>query len=201
MSTVPKGGVSPEKVVGRLGAFGLHTLAVYLCAMRLSPWLVGGWFAWGLPALRISATAQSGDWYLQHLELVSIVPALLAGYLAARRTDSIATWACGIPVLMLVYRILRYHSPSSVLVGGSMSVLRYFFDIEHIMPTIMNPTASDPVRVLAQMTITAPFYAGVAYSLGAWCAKRKLITNVFRFSNPQETGRTPNGRDRKRDPV
>jgi hypothetical protein len=180
-----KGGVSPEILVGRLGAFGLHTLAVYVCAVHLSPWLVGQWFAWGTRALQISVTTLPGDWYLQHLELASLVPALLAGYLTAKQHGSVATWAWVIPTLVLSYRMLRYHAPSSVLLGSSMSAVRYFFDIEHIMPTMMNPTASDPVRVLAQMTVTASFYAGVAYSLGAWSAKRKLITKLFSLANSQ----------------
>ena len=79
----------------------------------------------------------------------------------------------------LAYKMLQYHAPSSVLVGDSMSVFTYFFHIERVMPTMTNPIASDPIRVLAQMTVTAPFYAGVAYSLGAWSATRKLITRVW----------------------
>jgi hypothetical protein len=185
ISTGLKGGVSPETLVGRLGALGLHTLAVYVCAVHLSPWLVGRWFAWGARILQISATTLPADWYLQHLELASIVPAVLLGYIAARQSGSVATWAWGIPTLVLAYGMLRYHAPSSVLFGSSMSAVRYYFDIEHTMPTMMNPTASDPVRVLAQMTVTASFYSGVAYSLGAWSAKRQLIPKLFGFAKPQ----------------
>lgn len=188
-----KGYVSPEALVGRLGAFGLHTLAVYVCAVHLSPWLVGRWFAWGAHVLQISVATLPGDWYLQHLALASIVPAVLAGYIAARQPGSVATWAWGIPTLVLAYGMLRYHATSSVLIGSSMSAARYYFDIEQTMPTMMNPTASDPVRVLAQMTVTASFYAGVAYSLGAWSAKRKLITKLFGFAKPQTIGHCLDG--------
>jgi hypothetical protein len=86
-------GVSPEKLVGRVAAFGLHTIAVYLCAVHPSPWLVGRWFAWIAPVLQIPITTPPGDWYLQHLELASIVPAVLVGYITARRPDSVATFA------------------------------------------------------------------------------------------------------------
>lgn len=180
-----RGAVSPETLVGRLGAFGLHTLGVYVCAVNLSPWLIGRCFAWGAGVLQISAATLPGNWYLQHLALASIVPGVLVGYIAARRPASVATWAWGIPTLVLAYEMLRYHAPSSVLFGSSMSAVSYYFDIEQAMPTMMNPTASDPVRVLAQMTVTASFYVGVAYSLGAWSAKRKLIAKLFGFANPQ----------------
>jgi len=186
ISTGLKSCVSPETLVGRLGAFGLHTLAVYVCAVHLSPWLVGRWFAWGVRVLQISVATQPGDWYLQHLELTSIVPAALAGYITARRLDSVATWAYVVPMLVLAYKMLRYQAPSSILIGRSVSVARYFLEIAHFMPTMSNPTASDPVRVLAQMTFTAPFYAGVAYSLGAWISKQELRTKAVQPCSRRE---------------
>lgn len=171
--------VSPEKVVGRVAALSLHTLTVYVWAIHVGPWLVGRWLAWGAPILWRSAVVPPGDWYLQHLELVSIVPASIIGYIVARRPESVATWAWIVPSLMLVYRMLRYHSASSVLANAPISAISYFFDIQQSMPTMANLAASDPVRILAQMTITAPFYAGVAYSLGAMASKQKLLTRLF----------------------
>ncbi len=186
MITGLSGGASPEKGVGRVAAFGLHTLAVYVCAVHFFPWLIGLWFAWVAPVLQISIDTPPGDWYLRHLEVTSIVPALLVGYVTARRPDSVATWAWGIPVLVLAYKMMRYRSPSSVLIGTSMSAFRYFFDIQTSMPTMMNPTASDPVRALAQITITAPFYTGVAYSFGAFVLKRRLLTKLFNFKGQHD---------------
>jgi len=55
------------------------------------------------------------------------------------------------------------------------------------MPTFANPLASDPVRVLAQISITAPFYAGVAYSLGALVSKHQLLIKLFTFEKHGET--------------
>jgi hypothetical protein len=68
---------SPFADAGRLVA---HTLLVYVCALHFSPWLVGRWFLLIAPALQISSGGHPGDWYLQHLELVTIVPALVVGY-------------------------------------------------------------------------------------------------------------------------
>jgi hypothetical protein len=161
----------------------MHTVTIYIFAVHVSPWLVGRWFAWILPTLRIATATPAADWYLRHLELVSIIPAAIAGYLIARQPSSVATWAWGIPAVMLAYKMLQYHAPSSVFVGTSMSAVRYFFEIERVMPTMRYATPSDPLRVLAQMTITAPFYAGVAYSFGAWVSKRKLLMKLFSFES------------------
>ena len=164
----------------------MHTVTIYIFAVHVSPWLVGRWFAWVMPMLQISTVTPAADWYLQHLELVSIFPAVVAGYLVVRQPDSVAPWAWSIPAVVLAYKMLQYQPPSSVLVGTSMSAFRYFFEIERVMPTMRYATPSDPVRVLVQMTITAPFYAGVAYSLGAWVSKRRLLVKLFSFGKPEE---------------
>lgn len=179
---------SPEGVAGRMVAFGLHTVGIYICAVHVSPWLVGRWFAWFMPIMRISTARNAGDWYLQHLELMTIIPALVAGHVIARQRDSVATLAWAVPSLVLAYRMLLYPGPSSVLVAISRSAVRYFFEIEKVMPSMRYATGSDPVRVLAQMMITAPFYAGVAYSFGAWTAKRGLIVKLLSFTREAERG-------------
>jgi hypothetical protein len=180
---------------GFVPAFALHTAIVYTCALHISGFLVGRWFAWFAPVLQISSSVPPADWYLQHLELVTIIPGLIAGYVNVSRFapalvgkpiwdtrfDSAITWAWGVPTLVLSYRVLQYHAPSSVLFGSSMTSIKYFFDIQKVMPTWANPLVSDPTRVAAQMFVTAPFYAGVAYSVGALIAKHELLTKLFTF--------------------
>jgi hypothetical protein len=193
--------------VGSLVAFGIHTLFVYACAVHLSPWLVYHWFGWVAPILRISISIPATDWYLQHLESVTIIPAALVGCINASfvpftirnlirkgqdgpclqqqtRGDSMAMWAWVIPSLFLGYKMLLYHVPSSVLYPNSMSATNYFFDIQKVMPTRENLFTIDPVRVLTQMTVTAPFYSGVAYGLGAWASKYQLLAKLFGSRKP-----------------
>jgi hypothetical protein len=67
-----------------------------------------------------------------------------------------------------------------------MTALKYFFDIQKVMPTSANPDASDPVRVVAQMFVTAPFYAGVAYSVGALLSKHQVLTQLFTFEKHED---------------
>ena len=68
-----------------LGLFLLNSIVVYACALQLSPVLVGSWFAWVTPIVGFPSGTLATDWYLQHLELVTIAPALVAGYIDLRR--------------------------------------------------------------------------------------------------------------------
>jgi hypothetical protein len=185
---------------GYLLAFIVHTYVSYACAIHLSGWLVARWFRWVIPFLQLYTIVPATDWYLQHLEWITILPALVVGYvsvggalqrsvLAVLREGyrSTATWAWTVPTLVLSYRMLEYHAPSSVLYGSSMTAVKYFFDIQRVMPTIQNPLASDPIRVLAQMRVTAPFYAGIAYSLGAFLSAHGVLTGLFAHAKPEES--------------
>jgi hypothetical protein len=203
---------SPQPIViekkswlGYFAAFMLHSYVAYTCAMHVSAWLVFHWFGWVMPILHVSTSTPATDWYLQHFELMTILPALVMGHLNVARflpstirnfmhegNHSIATGAWIFPTLVLLYRMLEYHArSSSVLYGSSMAVVKYFFDIQPVMPTRQNLLASDPVRVWAQMSVTAPFYAGVAYSLGALLSKHGLLTKLFAFEKHDEPTATP----------
>jgi hypothetical protein len=197
---------SPEPIaikkkswMGYVAALILHTYIAYTCAMHLSAWLVFHWFGWIMPILHVSTSIPATDWYLQHFELMTILPALVAGYLNVTRFlpntirnfmhedhHSVAPWAWAVPALVLLYRMLEYRAPSSVLYGSSMTAVKYFFDIQRVMPTWKSLLASDPVRVWAQMSVTAPFYAGIAYSLGVLSSKHGLLTKLFTFEKHDE---------------
>lgn len=186
--------VAKKSLLAYAVTFIVHTLVAYACALRLSQWLVFHWFGWIAPLLHTTISIPATDWYLQHFELVTVIPALVIGYLNVvrflpavvreylqeSRTGSAAFWAWTIPTLVLLSRMLQYHAPS-VLYGSSMTAIRYFFEIQKVMPTFSNPLASDPERVWAQMSVTAPFYAGVAYSLGVVASKHSLVTKFFVF--------------------
>jgi hypothetical protein len=138
--------------------------------------------------------------------MVTIIPALILGYhhltrflvvaplpkyIEERRSYSAAVGVWIVPALALGYRMLIYHPPSSVFYSSSISAIKYFFVIQKVMPTITNPNASDPIRVLAQMTVTAPFYAGIAYSLGALGQKHRLLINLFTFGTHDQSKTAP----------
>ena len=196
--TIPE---SKQSLFALSAAFLLDTVVVYILALRGSGLLVSLWFVWIAPVLQIPVSSSPGDWHLRHLEWVTIVPAFAAGYINLgrivpatfgklineSRSARTALWVWTLPTVVLIYKMLRYHSPSSVLYDSSTSAIRYFFDIQHVMPNINNFGAVDSFRLLAQMTVTAPFYTGFAYSLGALSSKHGVLTKLFTFERPEET--------------
>jgi hypothetical protein len=192
--------IEKKSLLGYVAALMLHTYVAYSCAMHLSEWLVFHWFGWVAPILHFSSHKLATDWYLQHFELMTILPALVVGYVNVERIlpgvirnfmhdgeHSMAAWAWMFPTLVLLYRMLEYHAPSSVLFGSKMTATKYFFEIQKVMPTWQNLLASDPTRVWAQMSVTAPFYAGIAYSLGALASKHHVLTKLFIFEKHNES--------------
>lgn len=148
----------------RLPGIVMHTIAAYFCAVFVCPRLVAMWFGWLLPLIRWHTVTGAADWYISHLLGVTIVPVVVVGYLIARTRLSGSAWAWIAPSVVLVYSMLNLNVEASVL-APPMSRLHYFFGTIPSMPNYVG--LNDPVRVLKQMTVTAPFYAGVGYSAGA----------------------------------
>jgi hypothetical protein len=167
---------------GAIGAFALHTTAVPFCGIFFGPWLFSRWFVWILPLFRISPAMPRADYWLQHLELVSIIPALVFGALVARYLARLASWAWVVPTMILAYKLLTFTNTNvSVLASADpWSRFSYYFVIQPHMPTFTSfgLGGSDPIRVAAQLNITVPFYSGIAYSVGALLMKHKAIEKV-----------------------
>lgn len=171
-----------------IGPFALHTAAAAVCGIHLGPWLLGRWYAWILPITGRSSHIPTGNDHLQNFELVTIVPALVVGYLLARRFGRFAEYAWILPTVVLVYKLLAFTEPHISALASSSPVTRfeYFFVIQRRMPTFTPGFGGvDPVRVAQQMTVIAPFYSGLAYSVGALGGKRHLLDRVFRHSSVQ----------------
>jgi hypothetical protein len=163
-----------------VGTFSLHTAAAEICAVNLGPWLVYHWFGWMLPIFGISTIILGTDYYLQHLEIMSIVPALIVGYIVARYLPRLAVTAWMVPTAILSYKLWTFVDPhTSVLAASNYSVrLSYYFDIVPVMPTFRDFRSSDPVRVVQQMLVVAPFYSGIAYSAGALFSRRRIFDKL-----------------------
>src|SRR5260370_23253814 len=110
----------PRVIFVYISSFVIQVIAVYTCAIHFSPWLVFRWFAWVLPVIGMSTVTLPTDWYLQHLEVMTVGPALAVGYvvgLVARPTSiESASFAWIIPTLFLFYGLLLFVTHSSVLV-------------------------------------------------------------------------------------
>ncbi|MGA2202707.1 MAG: hypothetical protein ABSG40_12155 [Terriglobales bacterium] len=174
-----------------VGLFALHTTIAAICALRIGPWLVGHWFAWILPLG--GRTSPSGftaysDYYLQHVELASILPALVIGYVVCRYLPKLATWAWVLPTLILSYKLLTFTDPqASVFTSHPLSRFSYYFVIVRLTPTFTDLRGSDPIRLVRQMTVVEPFYSGVAYSIGALLESHKMLERIIGniFAEPE----------------
>jgi hypothetical protein len=174
-----------------VGLFALHTTIAAICAIRVGHWLVGCWFAWILPLTGRTSSAgfmDYSDYYLQHLELLSILPAMAVGYICCRYLPKLATWAWILPTLILSYKLLTFTDPqASVFSSSPLSRFSYYFLILHLTPTFTDLRGSDPIRLVQQMTVVAPFYSGVAYSIGALLEDHKMLERTIRriFAEPE----------------
>jgi hypothetical protein len=196
-----------------VGPLALHTTIAAVCALRIGPWLVGRWFAWILPLSGRTSPAgftAYSDYCLQHLELVSILPALAVGYFACRYFQRLATWAWILPTIILSYKLLTFIDPNaSILVSDPLSRFSYYFVIVRLTPTFSDLRGSDPIRVLQQMTVVAPFYSGVAYSAGAFVKSHKMLERIIAsiFAEPEpevfgaEQGGVESSEDANKQPV
>lgn len=171
-----------------LGPFAFHTTAAAVFGIHLGPWLLSRWYVWIMP-LAGMATPISGDNYLKHFELISIVPAFLAGYVLFRHFERLAMWAWVIPTILLLFELVLFSEPpTSVLGPHSSTRFAYFFVIQRRMPSMfLGFSEVDVMRVVKQMFRVAPFYSGVAYSLGAVASAHDLFRKIFPAMRNDET--------------
>jgi hypothetical protein len=170
------------------------------CDLRTPCRSLAGW-----PLVRLDTAAEwkslayrftaYSDYYLQLLELVSILPALAVGYIVCRYFRKLATWAWILPTVILSYKLLTFTDPqSSVFISHPLSRFSYYFVIVRLTPTFTDLRGSDPIRLVQQMTVVAPFYSGVAYSIGALLESHKMleriIRSIFRSLSPKCLGRS-----------
>ena len=64
----------------KIGPLALHTTAAAVCGTYLGPWLLSRWFVLILPFFG-STRPPTGNEYLQHFEVASVLPAFVVGYI------------------------------------------------------------------------------------------------------------------------
>jgi hypothetical protein len=162
-----------------IGSFALHTTAAAICGLHFGPWLLSRWFVWILPLVGISSDTPRADYWIQHLELVSVIPALVVGFVVSRYFEKLASWAWLLPTIILSYKLLTFTDPhTSVLASNPLSRFSYYFVTEPSMPSFYN--IPDTARFAVQISYVASFYSGVAYSIGALTMRYKVIEKIIR---------------------
>jgi hypothetical protein len=171
-----------------IGPFALHTAVAVVCGIHLGPWLLSRWYVWIMPLLGMPSHMPTGSDWLQYFELTSIVPALVAGYVLSRYFGRLAQYAWIVPTIVLAYKLLTFTEPQvSVLAPHPSMRWEYFFVIQRTVPTFaLDFGGVDPIRrAVEQINVVAPFYAGLAYSAGAFAATHDLLKRIFGNSGMQ----------------
>lgn len=170
-----------------VGLLALHTTAAGLCATYLNLWLAGRFVHWILPLIGEPAPPHMMDFYLQHFELANAVPAFLLGCVIFHKFPDFSTWAWWLPTTVILYKLVTFVAPtvSVLLPSHPLNRFSYYFLIQRVAPTLtftrtsFDVGGSDPVRVLEQMTVIAPLYCSIAYSLGAFATKTNRLKRLW----------------------
>ena len=182
--------VSPEDTRPKYSAgkwqilwFLLHLAAVYAIVKFFTPSLAG--WTWGtlLPLLQRPPSSSRFEFLFSHILAFSFLPALIAGLVNARFKHMAAQFVWVLPALILAYKFATFPAPS-VLQSQSAAAFRQYFGGGFTIRAFRDwrefwafvATSSDMARGMAQLQYTAPFYAGVAYSVGAWTGRRTELS-------------------------
>lgn len=187
--------------------FLLHLAAVYFIAKVSTPWLAGWTRNTLLPILQTPASSSGRfEFLFSHIFAFSFAPALLVGLSNARFKHKVAEFVWLVPAVILAYKFFTYSTGTSVLQGESwaaLSAFHQYFGGGFLVPEFGNwnqlwtivGSNPDMRRGLAQLNFTAPFYAGIGYSVGAWIGMRteldrKIVEKVRRWEK-WKFGRQP----------
>ena len=159
----------------------IRLLLRYAQFISVRGWLVVG-FHWVLPLTGKSPQGFATDYYLQHLELANILAGLVVAYVICGKFQRLGVWAWAVPTVVMSYKLFTFTDPhASVLTAATpWSRFSYYFVIERFGPTLYDLRGSDPARVIEQITVVAPFYSAIAYSVGALAKKHQVVERSIR---------------------
>jgi hypothetical protein len=175
--------------------FAAHVGMVYLLVTCLTPWLAGWVQGSMLPLLGWPKSVSQFQFLFSHILALSFVPGFFAALANVRFKQNVVAYVWLVPALVLSYKVLTFPTVS-VLQSHASSALHHYFGGGFSIPEYRNwqefwsiTTANpDMERGMGQMHFTAPFYAGVAYSIAGWIGARidlrhKLSTKVAEWED------------------
>ena len=163
--------------------FVLHLAAVYALVKFFTPWLAGWTRGTLLPLLQHPTSSGRFEFLFSHILALSFIPAVLSGLINVRFRHKAAQFVWLVPAAILAYKLATFPAPS-VLQNQFSAAFHQYFGGGFVIPEFRNwhelfsiaGSNSDMTRGMAQLQFTAPFYAGVAYSLAAWIACRTELS-------------------------
>lgn len=159
--------------------FFVHLAAVYVIVQFVTPWLAGWTYKTLLPILR----SPSGrfQFFFSHLLAFSFIPAFVSGVVNARFRHRAAQFVWLVPTTILAYKFVTFPA-QSVFQSQFAAAFHHYFGGGFVIPDTSNfrdlfafGVNYDTMRGMAQHQFTAPFYAGIGYSLAAWVSCRTKL--------------------------
>jgi hypothetical protein len=159
--------------------FLLDLAAVYVLVELIVPWLIGWTHNRLLPTLQHPSRSGRFEFAYSHILAFSFVPAFVLGLINARFRRNAAQFVWLVPAAILANKFVTFPSPSVFQRQFSAAFHQYFAG-GFVMPEFRSwqefasivTSNADMTRGMAQIRFTAPFYAGVGYSLAAWTCRR-----------------------------
>jgi len=184
MEEVPEGQLLPREpashIVGgwKILWFLLHLAAVYAIVEFCTPWLAGWTRGELMPLLQLPTSSSRFEFLFSHIFAFSFIPAFLFGFSNARFKHKAAQFVWVVPTVTLAYKFATFPA-SSVLQSQFAAAFHQYFGSGFLIPEYRDwhefwsiASSYDMTRGMVQLKFTAPFYAGVGYSLAAWISCR-----------------------------
>jgi hypothetical protein len=156
--------------------FFVHLAAVYVIARFVPPWLAW-WTHRTLPPI-FPITSGRFQFFFSHLLAFSFIPAFASGLVNARFRHRAAEFVWVVPTIILACKFVTFPAPSVLQSQFSAAFHQYFGggfaipDANNFHDLFAFSANRDMMRGIAQQQFTAPFYASIGYSLGAWLTRR-----------------------------
>jgi len=171
--TIP---AKPAGVFRQTVRFALHLVAVYLIVQFLTMWVAGRVHDVFLPfVLQHQPTVSYFQFAFTHLFAFSFFPAVVVGFMYSewfRHRVALMVWI--VPLAVLAYKFATF--PSSLFQNHLTVAFHEYFAAGFMIPEfhsyrelfeLVGPNP-DTLRGMQQLHYTAPVYAAIGYSLGAW---------------------------------
>jgi hypothetical protein len=163
--------------------FLLHLAAVYAIVKFFTPGLAGWTRGTVLPLLQSPTSSSRFEFLYSHVFVLSVAPAFFAGLMNARFKHKAAQFVWLVPTAILAYKFATFPAPS-VFKSQFAAAFHQYFGAGFVIGEFRDwrefwnivESNSDMMRGMAQMQYTAPFYAGVAYSVAAWIGRRTELS-------------------------
>lgn len=168
-----------------IARFLVHLAVIYAIAKFGTPRLAAWTRTSLLPLLKQSNSSSSLQFLFSHIFGFSFIPAAVAGLANAKLKHKTAQYVWIVPAIVLAYEFVTFPQPIRSVLDSSASSFPNFSAAFHeyfgggfLIGDFrdwgefwrMVTSSPDMARGITQLNITAPFYAGIGYSLAAWIA-------------------------------